>query len=239
MISKQLLKSEFMRCNICGSCEFKSFGIIPRKNAWCKTCDSLERHRALYKVLQSKNLLLNEKKGTARCLHLAPERCVHDYLLQVYGTGYIATDINPNEYQHAKCIKLEFPLDFAKFPSDYFDLIVHNHVLEHIPGDFKSHIDEFCRLLSTNGIMAFTIPDSRILSGHSNTIDGGEFLLSDDDRLKIHGQTDHLKTFGNDLIIYLIYKFSSVELLLRPGTAECNEMIKNHNASGIIYFCQK
>ena len=231
-------------CNICGSKNFQDFGSTfniggkPRKNAQCSQCHSLERHRALYFFLQH-NGLLEGKVGVNRCLHLAPEKVTHDYLLKAYGAGYYTADLSPEKYQHAECLKLQVPDGFDIFPNEYFTLIVHNHVLEHLPGSFKTHIDVFYRLLAHNGIMVFTIPDYRIIQGVKETIEGGEFLPSDRDRFRIHGQEDHFKTFGTDLLEYVKTNFTKGEALLLEDSDLKKKLKNEHNAESVIFWCVK
>lgn len=227
-----------LSCNICGSTNFKSFGANPRVNALCINCNSLERHRALHYFLSTSGLLEN-KIGISRCLQLAPEKVTHDYLLNAYGSGYISADLYPQNYWHAQCLKIQLPNGFEIFPNGYFDLIIHNHVLEHIPGSFRSHIDEFHRLLKDDSVMAFTIPDGGIIEGLSYSVEGGESLPSDKHRLHIHGQSDHYKTFGKDLIDYLRNKFANIDVLLLEDSCLKQRLLQNHNASGLVFWCVK
>jgi SAM-dependent methyltransferase len=180
-------------CNICGTTVFKQSGVQPRPNAQCVKCGSLERHRAMHYFLKARGVL-DDCLGVNRCLQLAPEKVTHDYLAKAYGAGYMPADLFPEKYKHAQCVKLKLPEDFLIFPSEYFNLIVHNHVLEHIPGSFRSHIDSFHRLLTRDGVMAFTVPNGHILRNVKETLEGGENLPTDDDRLRMHGQWDHYKT---------------------------------------------
>jgi hypothetical protein len=225
-----------LTCNICGSQSFDSYGAVPRVNARCSVCKSLERHRALHYLLKS-NGLLAARQGVYRCLQLAPERVTHDYLLRAYGAGYVAADLFPQRYEHAECLKLRLPDDFEIFPSGYFSLIVHNHVLEHIPGSFRSHIDEFYRLLRVGAIMAFTVPD--VAQGILNTVEGGELLPTNEDRVRLHGQEDHFKTFGTDLIDYLKLKFAVVQTAFSIDDPLRRTIFEKHNASGVVYWCVK
>lgn len=227
-----------LTCNICGSLQFKPFGHVPRTNAQCCGCESLERHRAVHLVLDELGLLHANLKGNKRCLQLAPEKVTYDYILPVFGSGYYTSDMSPSKYGHAQCLKLALPEDFSIIPNDYFHLILHNHVLEHIPGSYTSHIDEFYRILEKNGFMVFTYPDQHFLDGLPSQ-EGGEKLATDEERLKTFGQEDHYKWLGTDFIDYLKSKFSSVRLLAdRRNDAHANMLIK-HNAWGIVFVCQK
>jgi phosphoglycolate phosphatase len=223
-------------CNICGSTDFKVFGDRPRDNALCIKCNSLERHRALNYFLKANGFLEN-RLGVSRCLQLAPEEVTHEYLIKAYGSGFITADLFPQRYEHAQCLKLHLPEGFEIFPDGYFDLIVHNHVLEHIPGSFRSHIDEFHRLLAKDGVMAFTIPDYRITIGVKDTVEGGENLATDEDRLREHGLEDHYKSFGTDLIDYLQKKFTKFEALLMENSDLKQKLRDDHNAQEIVFWC--
>lgn len=182
-------------CNICSCTDFIDFN--GRKAIQCGCCCSLERHRLIRVVLEGLGFLdKNACYGEKRALHLAPEKVTFQYLESVFGTGYIASDMHPEKYPHAQVLRLALPEGFELFPDGYFDLILHNHVLEHIPGSFKEHLDEFVRLIKPGGYMVFTLPQVRM---NCDTIEGGEYLSTDADRLKAHGQGDHYKTFGKDL----------------------------------------
>lgn len=194
-------------CNICGCDTFLPFG--KREKALCKNCASLERHRAMHGVLTRREGFL-DKLSSARILHLAPENCIAQWL-QDTGRTYIAADIRPEIYPQIKCLKLQLPDGLDIFPEGYFDLIVHNHILEHIPGDYRLHILSFLRLVAPGGMMAFTVPVFR----DKKTRQFGELLSSDEERYKFFGQKDHNKIFGDDFIQFfeqLRYKFEILEL---------------------------
>ncbi len=182
-----------VKCNICGTSRFTDFN--GRNGIQCENCNSLERHRLVRWSLEKIGYM--SIQGSIRALHLAPEMVTHRYLLESVGVGYVCSDLTPSKYPHAQCLKLALPEGFDIFPDDYFDLILHNHVLEHIPGDYRDHLRQFVRLLGPGGHMIFTLPGvSRTLK----TVQGGENLPSDEERLRLHGQSDHYKSFGYDLI---------------------------------------
>lgn len=172
-------------------------------------------------------------------MHLAPEAPTHKYLSTAFGPGYVATDPWPSGYRHAKCLKISFPQGFDLFPANYFDLIVHNHVLEHIPGDFKDHLREFHRILARDGVMVFTIPDIKILQQVPLSIQGGESLSSDADRIAKFGQKDHFKWLCLDLLEFSGNLYSEFRLFLDPRNSESQTALAHHNAQGIVFFCRK
>jgi len=228
-------------CNICGCTDFQSFNqLLPRSNARCTGCKSLERHRALHYVLKNKGFLRSELKGKKKCLQLAPEKVTFRYISKTHGSGFVTTDPWPERYKHAKCLKLLLPQDFQIFPDNYFYPILHNHVLEHIPGTFAAHVDELYRVLEDGGAMAFTIPDKYILSNIKDSLEGGEEALpGDEKRIEKLGKFNHYKYLGMDLVDYLRQKFSVVELLADPREDSTQELIAKHNAKGIVFYCQK
>jgi phosphoglycolate phosphatase len=225
-------------CNICGSTNFSSFGRPDRALAKCCSCQSLERHRALQLTLNRLGLLNPNLKGQRRCLHLAPEFCTYRYLLEVYGAGYLVSDPCPDSYPEANCIKLSFPHDFIRFPSGFFDLIIHNHVMEHLPGSYHDHVNHFYRLLAPNGYMVFTFPDLFYRFGLPS-VEGGEVFSSDAERLMLFGQEDHVKWLGLDFVSYLHSMFASVDLFYDPRATDDSSSMASHNAVGIVFACRK
>lgn len=181
-------------CNICGEKHLLDFR--SRKNVLCNKCKSLERHRLVKYTLELLGWLDPNDKRDKRVFHLAPEACTSSYMSKIFGVGYITSDYNPKKYPHAQCLKLKMPENFEIFPDDYFDLILHNHVLEHIPGDYHAHMEQFHRILKPGGQMIFTIP----LCSSRKTCQGGELMNSDDERLAAFGQKDHYKIFGQDFL---------------------------------------
>jgi hypothetical protein len=181
-------------CNICGNAAYVDFN--GRQKIQCTSCRSLERHRLVRWTLEKLGYVAANQRAK-RALHLAPEEMTHRYLTKLLGVEYVCSDLMPQSYPHAQCLRLALPAGFDIFPDNYFDLILHNHVLEHIPGDYRDHLTQFLRLLSSGGHMVFTLPG---LSRTSVTVQGGEHLHSDDERVRLHGQADHYKSFGYDLI---------------------------------------
>jgi SAM-dependent methyltransferase len=109
-------------------------------------------------------------------------------------------DAMPEVYEHARCLKILLPEGLDLFPDEYFDFVIHNHVLEHIPGSFREHMDGLCRVVARGGKLIFSVPGPKM---SMLTIEGGEHLADDEARLARFGQINHLKLFGRDLPEYL------------------------------------
>ena len=185
--------SERPVCNICGSTDFQDYRKRPAEQ--CVDCGAKARHRVGWEVYQHHLLPLAEARSAPRVLHLAPEKSLFELLASRLGGGYIPADAAPERYLHAACLKLYFPDGFEIFPDGYFDAILHNHVLEHIPGHYGDHLRAFTRLLAPGGKMIFSIPGPYL---DRPTREGGEHLASDAERLEQFLQEDHYKMIGDD-----------------------------------------
>jgi phosphoglycolate phosphatase len=188
-----------MKCNICGSTTFAN--VKNRVNARCTGCDSFERHRVCYEVYKREGLFDSSRAYPLRILHFAPEKILHDSFANVGLNHYITSDISPHIYKHAQPLKIRLPDDLDIFPDNYFDYLIHNHVWEHIPGNWRDCIHPFMRIVKPSGKMIFTVPFG--IHSPKLTIEGGEHLKSDKERMKLFHQSDHLKLFGFDMFEYL------------------------------------
>ena len=79
------------------------------------------------------------------------------------------------------------------FSDNSFDVILCNHVLEHIPDDTKA-MKELHRIMKPNGWGIFQIPQdlSRDVTFEDNSITDKK------ERAKIFGQYDHVRVYGLD-----------------------------------------
>jgi len=202
------------QCNICDSLVFTDFS--NRIGVQCATCQSLERHRLVRWVLGQLGYM--EITSRKRALHLAPEAATHRYMAEFFDVGYFCADPKPENYPHAECLKLALPEGLDIFPDGYFNLILHNHVLEHIPGDYHDHLFAFSRLLASGGHMVFTVP----IAAAEATIQGGELLNSDEERKSMFGQADHYKIFGRDLLDWSLDGYGTFESINIPREVRDN-----------------
>jgi len=188
-----------VRCNICGGSEFEDYN--GRQNARCIGCDSFERHRVCHEVYQREGIFA-ETAFSRRVMHFAPERVLFDVLSQAPRLKYETADINPKRYPYAEPLRLELTAGLQQFPDETFDYLIHNHVWEHIPGNWRDHIDPFRRVLKIGGKMIFTFPFPKV-NRPAETQEGGELLPSDEDRLRVYGQHDHVRRFGTDFLTHM------------------------------------
>lgn len=158
-----------------------------RKNVRCKNCGSYERTRLLY--LYFKQLVLPNK---ARVLHIAPEKGLYDVLTADPHLDYTVADIDPERYSYAKNCQFIDLTAMEDWQSDCFDLVMHIHVIEHIPCNLAYPMFHLHRLLKETGIHLCVIP---ILAGH---YDETFAEIGDEARIKRFGQYDHVRRLGRE-----------------------------------------
>ena len=179
--------------NHCPICEKKSkfgdFGDPVRLSVQCPVCGSLERHRFLYYIYQ---ILFLGSKRKINLLHMAPEKCLYDALGENKNIHYVAADINPAGYDFAKCIKEDFTK--TTFPDKHFDIILTNHILEHIIEE-QQYLSEMKRILKDDGYIILSIPYDIKLE---KTLEDRS-LQTNADRYNAYGQEDHVRVYGSDV----------------------------------------
>ncbi|MCW6508896.1 class I SAM-dependent methyltransferase [Lichenifustis flavocetrariae] len=175
-----------MRCNICGGTAFVD--MPKRPNVRCSTCGSLERTRVAALYLNGQD---RPTQG-ARILHFAPERGLSRLLRETAGTGYRAVDIDPGLYPHTSVERFDLCRDIGSLDVGSLDLIVHNHVLEHIECNYSVVLTRLMRALKPEGVMLFSVP---ILPGAFT-----DELIAGDRATKLahFGPSLHVRRFGRD-----------------------------------------
>jgi len=179
-----------MICNICGGTEFKAFANRP--NAQCVKCYSLERTRALSHIIEREGVLF---KG-ARVLHFAPELGLAQKIKEIVGPdNYRGVDMFPEIFNRAIGVqKFDLTKDIHDLKSGHYDLILHSHVMEHVPCWLPAVFWHLHRALKLTGVQLFCLPIMR--GSYSENFSD----LSEDQRKTMFGQKDHVRWIGiNDL----------------------------------------
>jgi SAM-dependent methyltransferase len=155
-----------------------------RNNALSPSTLSLERHRLLWLYLQNETDFFTAKH---KVLHFAPEQAFYKRFRKMKNLEYVTTDLN-SPLADVKADICNLP-----FEDDAFDVILCNHVLEHIPDDTKA-MQELYRVLKSGGFGVFQIPQdlNREKTFEDNTITDKK------ERAKIFGQYDHVRIYGRD-----------------------------------------
>lgn len=227
-----------MRCPICGSTEFRDFR--GRSNAQCAECRSLERGRLVWMVLQRDGA----PRAGMRVLHVAPEPALMERFSSICGAEYCPCDVEPRLYRNKAVSVASFDMcrDPFRLPKEFFDLIVHNHVLEHVRCDVSAVVQALNSLLKPGGCHVFTVP----FRGRTTREDLSD-ALSDDERIRLFAQADHMRLFGTcdfpkalknmdarwDAPVDLTALFSENEV--RDASIP-SDVLKNVNGSSVFRF---
>ena len=156
----------------------------PRENVLSPSTLSLERHRLLWLYLENETNFFN---NALKVVHFAPEQAFYKRFKKLKNIDYTTTDLN-SPLADVKADICELPFDTASF-----DVILCNHVLEHIPDDTKA-MKELYRILKPGGWGVFQIPQDlkRATTYEDDTITDKK------ERAKIFGQYDHVRIYGRD-----------------------------------------
>lgn len=155
-----------------------------RNNVLSPSTLSLERHRLLWLYLKNETNFFSQN---LKVLHFAPEQAFYKRFKNMTNLEYITTDLN-SPLADVKADICNLP-----FKDKEFDVILCNHVLEHIPDDTKA-MQELFRVLKTNGWGILQIPQDL---NRATTFEDN--LITDKKkRAEIFGQYDHVRVYGRD-----------------------------------------
>ena len=156
----------------------------PRENVLSPSTLSLERHRLLWLYLKDET---NFFTAPLKVLHFAPEQAFYKKFKKLKNLEYTTTDLN------SPLADVKADICALPFKDDSFDVILCNHVLEHIPDDQKA-LSELYRILKPSGWGIFQIPQDlkREVTYEDNSITDKK------ERAKIFGQYDHVRIYGRD-----------------------------------------
>ncbi len=155
-----------------------------RNNVLSPSTLSLERHRLLWLFLQNETDFFTAKK---RVLHFAPEQCFLKRFKNLKNIDYTTTDLE-SPIADVKADICNLP-----FEDNSYDIILCNHVLEHIPEDTKA-MQELYRVMKPGGYGVFQIPQdlTRDITFEDDSITDKK------ERAAIFGQYDHVRIYGRD-----------------------------------------
>jgi SAM-dependent methyltransferase len=174
----------------CPICKGGTFGVFNnRPRAICETCGSLERGRYQWLVLQKYVVL----EPGAVVAHFAPETFFIEHFSKQVGIHYWAYDKYPEFYRNGKVPVTELDLctDLLMLEAESVDLIIHSHVLEHLPCEAGPVLENMKRLLKPGGLMLFSVPIQGDFS-----VEGIDPALNDEEREMRARQGEHLRSFG-------------------------------------------
>ena len=157
-----------------------------RLNAQCPVCKSTDRERLLYLYLSNKTSLFTEQ---VKLLHVAPEPALSAFIEKHSNIDYLTADINSDS------VMVKMDITEIDYPDKSFDVIICNHVLEHIIDDSKA-MSELHRVLKSGGWGILQVPMSLSL-----TTTYEDFSITDPtEREQVFGQSDHVRIYAVDYL---------------------------------------
>jgi len=155
-----------------------------RNNVLSPSTLSLERHRLLWLYLNNETDFFTVPK---KVLHFAPEQSFYRRFRNQKNLDYTTTDL------FSPLADVKADICNLPFEDNSYDVILCNHVLEHIPDDKKA-MQELYRVLKLGGMGIFQIPQdlSRAVTFSDDSI------TDEKERAKIFGQYDHVRVYGRD-----------------------------------------
>lgn len=160
-----------------------------RSNYRCPWCNSTDKERLVWWYLSQLSL------AGKRILHVAPERVTRRKLEQVPGIDYVCGD---KFYGHSRYSDGRYEgaenIDITSLPytEQSFDLIICNHVLEHVEDDTRA-LSELYRVLKPGGQAIPQVP----ISYDTPTIED-RTIQTEKEREIAFGQVDHVRIYGTD-----------------------------------------
>jgi len=154
------------------------------ENIICPYCLSTARERLVILMLQQ-HFNLQQKK----VLHFSPEKNISEYIRR-QTSDLVSADLHPGFYRNVDKQVQEQNLLELKFEDNSFDLVMANHVMEHIPNDLLA-MKEIYRVLKPGGRAVLQIPFSNQLTKTIEQNDEGNPVRN----AELFGQKDHVRIY--------------------------------------------
>lgn len=161
----------------------KDLYLPEKREVDCPQCGSFPRHRILMWYFMEN---ADAVKQYENILYFACEGCIQSWLKD-NKIKYTTADL----FAEAD---LNIDIEDTGLDDDKYDLIVCNHVLEHV-NDFKKALREVHRILRKDGLFICSFPIRDSLETYIEDTSGE---LTDEDRKRRFGQRDHVRVFGAD-----------------------------------------
>jgi SAM-dependent methyltransferase len=182
-------RGDRVECPICNG-RFRKF--LPygynqvRDNVLCPKCLSLERHRLLWLYLKNRTDFFTAR---LKVLHVAPEQCFYKLFKKMPNLIYVTADLE------SPLAEIKLDIQKMPFPDFEFDIVICNHVLEHVPDDRKA-IREIFRILKKSGFALLQVPTNYAMQ-HTHE---DPSITDPVEREKHFRQKDHYRLYGQDYL---------------------------------------
>lgn len=163
-------------------------------NFGCPYCGSFDRERHLFMYFDKLNLW--DLVRNRNVLHFAPEAHLSKRIEKEKPALYVKADLFPAN----QTVRKEDATNIS-FPDETFDLVLANHILEHIP-DYKKALHEIWRVLRPGGTAILQTPFSKVLKNNFedvgiNTPALRAYFYAQHDHVRVYGEEEFMKAFEN------------------------------------------
>lgn len=153
----------------------------------CPRCGSHDRERHLFLYMRALDLFDAVRGRTV--VHFAPEPRLSACIAAAAPARHVTCDLYPSRPGIERVDLLRMPFDAGSV-----DMLLANHVLEHVDDDAKA-LEEIARVLAPRGIAILQTPYSEVL--HRTWADPG--ITDPVARFQAYGQADHVRLYGRDI----------------------------------------
>jgi SAM-dependent methyltransferase len=164
--------------------KMRVLGAGRRPNARCPVCGSLDRDRLLYLYLLHKTSTFLKP---VKLLHVAPERPLERIFRRQRRIDYVTSDLSRDD------VMVKADLINLPFPSNSFDAVICNHVLEYLADDRRA-MAEIHRVLRPGG---WAILLEQIALALDTTYQESR-RLTRSEQYAVYGEPGHVRLYGKD-----------------------------------------
>jgi SAM-dependent methyltransferase len=160
------------------------------ENILCPNCLSTARERLIIALLKEEFKIAGKK-----ILHFSPEKNIYNFLKT--NNEIITADIEPLFYKSIDGKIKDEDATRLSFNDNSFDVVIGNHILEHIPDDTKA-MAEIYRVLKPGARAILQVPYSE---KNINTIEEPA-INNPQKQCALFGQKDHVRIYSLNNYLY-------------------------------------